>query len=157
MSRIVSSQGAPHHRRRLRRLPFRVLASRTDSRSVPRHPIDRAIDRAGLIGAYVAYAWSLGPVATVWLVNGLAREYDVRIDGKVHHLMPHEAHSIKVSEGQVQVASAHAATPFPDQTCRSPRRSSPARSPEPLFVINPDQTAFVYEEDTLFAAKSQIP
>jgi hypothetical protein len=106
------------------------------------------------LGAYVVYAWSLGISRNVWLVNGLDRAYDVRVDGQVQHLLAHESRPIKLSEGQVHLASADAATPFPEQTIRlrTPLFSRPFA--KPLFVVNPDRTALVYEEDTLFARET---
>ena len=104
--------------------------------------------------AYVIYAWSLGLNRNVWLVNGLDREYDVSVNGKVHHLLAHDTHPIKLSEGDVTIASADAAVPLPGQTVRlsTPLLTRPFA--KPMFVLNPDRTAIVYEEEALFVRET---
>jgi len=102
-------------------------------------------------GAYSAWAWSLGRSRNVWLVNGLDRAYDVRISGKVFHLMPHDARQVQVAEGDLTVVSADEAVPFSDQTCRVSTPFLKRPFVKPTFVINPDRTALVYEEEALFS------
>jgi hypothetical protein len=109
---------------------------------------------AVLAFAYVGYAWSLGLARNVWLVNGLDRGYDVSIDGKTHHLMPHEARQVPVSEGQVHLASADPTTPFPDQTIRVTTPLLTRAFAKPVIVVNPDRTALVYEEEAAFVREA---
>jgi len=68
--------------------------------------------------------------------------------------MPHEARQMQVAEGLVRIASADAATPFPEQAVHvwTPLLKRPFA--KPFFVINPDRTALVYEEEALFVREA---
>jgi tetratricopeptide (TPR) repeat protein len=100
---------------------------------------------------YFVFAWTIGHSRSVWVVNGLDHDYDVSINGKPYHLLAHDARPINIAEGHVLLASASVATPFPEQSIRltTPLLTRPFI--KPTFIINPDKTALVYEEVTLFS------
>jgi len=147
MSLVVSSQGACASSQK-------SLGRRTCLSRLQVHLLSFVATVVGLGCAYVGYAWSLGLSRSVWLVNGLDRGYDVSVDGKIHHLLPHEARQIQVSEGQVRVASADPATPFPDQMVRISTPVLKRPFVKPVFVMNPDRTALVYEEEAMFVSET---
>lgn len=101
--------------------------------------------------AYLGLAYAQGRARTVWVVNGLERDYDVALNGMSVHLPALEAVPVKVGEGALHVTSADPSLPLTEQTCEvcTPLLSRPFT--KLTFAINPDHSALLCEEDTLYS------
>ena len=101
---------------------------------------------------YLFVAWSRGQSREVWFVNGLDRPYDVDVNGHRVHLDALAAVSTNLPEGDLNIKSLDPSLPLPEQTCRvvTPFSSRPFLNR--TFVVNPDRSAIVYDEEATYTA-----
>ena len=93
--------------------------------------------------AYGALCYVQGRRRAVYLVNGLYRPYEVRVNGQTHKLYPRAAKEVRVAEGEVTVEMVDPPVPMPAETATV--RTSFLTRPfsGATFVINPDRAAVV--------------
>ncbi|MGL5094699.1 MAG: tetratricopeptide repeat protein [Planctomycetia bacterium] len=106
----------------------------------------------GLTSLYLGSAAWIGAARTVYFVNGTTRPYSVVVQGAERSLPPNAATPIPITEGEFDVAF---------------RDARPGLDPIPLkietpfwtrpfvgrtFVVNPDLSAVVLEEEVFYAA-----
>ncbi|MBI2193954.1 MAG: hypothetical protein HYU36_18410 [Planctomycetes bacterium] len=112
---------------------------------------------AGLIlAAYLGISYYLGLNRTVHLVNGLEKPYTVTINGQPV-TVPGRGHAeVTVEEGtlDVQVAGKDLHVPSQKVLIRSSVWGRPFHQKD-VVVINPDQTAVLVREGTLYSATPQ--
>lgn len=108
----------------------------------------------GVLAVYLYASWSMGHRRLVYLVNGLDRPYQVEVDGRTAKIFPHRAQEIQVAEGALRVKVTDPGVSIPEQTCVV--ETSFWRRPflNRTFVINPDKTAVLISEETVYAAES---
>lgn len=111
----------------------------------------------GLLALYVGSAIWIGQARKVYLVNGAGRPYQVMIAGQQHTLPPNSALPIRIPEGDVEVS-------FPDakpalEPVKAHIESSFWSRPFAghTFVLNPDQSAVIVEEETFYAKANPPP
>jgi tetratricopeptide (TPR) repeat protein len=109
----------------------------------------------GLIALYLGVALYRGENQRVYLVNGWTKPYTVKINGEAHQLQPGAAKKIDVSEGKVSVDWPEGGDGEQKVTIETSFWSRPFK--RPVFVINPDRTAFLEWDETVYADKPIDP
>ncbi len=101
-------------------------------------------------------AW-IGHARKVFLVNGTFRPYTVVVGGAEHTVQPLEAKPVRVPEGDVRVAFRDAGPGLEPVQARveTPFWSRPFTGH--TFVINPDRSAVVLEQEAFYAAANPPP
>lgn len=105
----------------------------------------------GLLGLYLGSAFWIGQARKVYLVNGTGKDYTVVIAGKDFNLPPHAAFPVRLPEGDVQVAFKDAKLELPPVQGRIASSFWTRPFVGRTFVINPDQSAIILEEETFYA------
>ena len=100
------------------------------------------IAAAGFVG-YLLVAWLWGVFHTVYLVDGVDKPYDVRIDGRKYMLVPGQPTQVRLSEGRHKLQIVDPALPVPDETIdvRTDFWGRPFAGH--AIVVNPDRAAVV--------------
>jgi tetratricopeptide (TPR) repeat protein len=106
----------------------------------------------GCLVAYFGSAIWIGQSRQVYLINGTSKPYSVVVDGTRHKLAANSAKAIRIPEGEVQVDFADIRPAL--QPLRVQVHSSFWTRPFAghTFIINPDRSAIVLEEETYYAA-----
>jgi tetratricopeptide (TPR) repeat protein len=106
---------------------------------------------AVVLALYMTIAISRGRDRQVFLVNGLDQPYEVRVNGQVHTLSPGKAEPIRLAEGELSVAVTDVSLGIEPQTLQihTPLLTRPFK--RSLFVLNPDRTAALMWEETVYA------
>ena len=109
----------------------------------------------GGLGLYLGSAVWIGQSRNVYLVNGTTRQYTVEVQGASHSLPPNSATPIRVTEGDLQVSFSDVRPAIePIQvSVNTPFWNRPFGSY--TFVINPDRSAIVVEEESFYAVNPQ--
>jgi tetratricopeptide (TPR) repeat protein len=108
----------------------------------------------GGLGLYLGSAAWIGQARKVYLINGTSRPYTVVVQGTNHALRPNSVTPIRIAEGELQIAFSDAnlgQEPVLAQI-ETPFWTRPFTGP--TFVINPDQSAVVLEEESYYAANN---
>ncbi|HXE52483.1 MAG TPA: hypothetical protein VN541_05675, partial [Tepidisphaeraceae bacterium] len=100
---------------------------------------------------YIGWAYAEGRTRTVWLVNGLDRDYDVNLNGRTVHLDAFSQQRIRIAEGEIHVTSVDHSLPLAEQSCEIDTPLLTRPFDQTTFVINPDRAALLYEDQTLYA------
>jgi len=105
----------------------------------------------GLIGLYFGSAVWMGQSRKVYLVNGTNQPYTVLVQG-VERLMPaNYVFPIQVSEGDVEVVFQGPKLGLPPIRCQIETSFWSRPFEGHTFVINPDQSAIIVEEEIFYA------
>jgi tetratricopeptide (TPR) repeat protein len=105
----------------------------------------------GAIGLYFGSAAWIGQSRKVYLVNGTNQPYAVVVEGKQHTLAPNSSTPLRIAEGDVQVAFADANLGLEPVQCRIATIFWSRPFDGTTFIINPDQSAVVLEEEAYYA------
>jgi tetratricopeptide (TPR) repeat protein len=105
----------------------------------------------GLIALYLGSAFWIGQNRKVYLVNGTNQPYSVVVHGGTYNLLPQSATPIRVPEGDVQVAFANASPWLKPVQCHIETSFWGRPFAGHTFVINPDLSALVLEEEAYYA------
>jgi tetratricopeptide (TPR) repeat protein len=109
----------------------------------------------GALGSYLGSAAWIGQARKVHLVNGTRKPYTVSVAGADFVLAPGSVKPVRVAEGEIEVLFADAKLGL------SPVRAHIETSfwsrpfASHAFIINPDQTALIVQEQTIYAANPQ--
>ncbi|MHC5055052.1 MAG: zinc ribbon domain-containing protein [Planctomycetota bacterium] len=149
MSRRHEATGKPV------RSPFVASARRGRPKGALSPKAWAALGSAAAVAAltiYLAVAWWAGRSRDVWLVNGIARAYDVSVSGEVHTIPPMSPLKIALAEGDIRVKVLDEKLGLPEETCRirTPFLSRPFI--DRTYVINPDRVAIVLKETAIYSA-----
>jgi tetratricopeptide (TPR) repeat protein len=106
----------------------------------------------GLLGAYLGSAAWIGHARQVHLVNGTRKPYTVSVAGQDHVLDPGARKPIQVPEGDVEVLFADANIGLPPIRVHIETSFWTRPFANYVFIINPDQTALIVQEQTTYAA-----
>jgi len=114
----------------------------------PRSRLIAPLLLAAALAVYLFIGYVQGRARTVWLVNGLTRDYDVSLNGQRVHLAAGGAQPIHLPEGLVRIESLDPSLPLADRTCdvSTPLLTRPFS--RRTLVLNPDRTALVYEQES---------
>lgn len=93
--------------------------------------------------AYLATAYVEGRSREVFVVNGLAKEYRVDINGVSKTLPPMGRVSVRLPEGDVAVKVLTPDLPISEQTCRIATALLSRPFKKHTFIINPDRSAML--------------
>lgn len=104
---------------------------------------------AGLLTAYLGRAFWLGSNCTVYLVNGANQPYDVRINDQNYTLQPGTPQAVHVAEGDIKVEVNR--LEIPAQTFKVETPFFTRVFKRPVFVVNPDETAILLKETSIYA------
>jgi tetratricopeptide (TPR) repeat protein len=107
-----------------------------------------------LLGALTAYFGSaiwIGLSRKVFLVNGTGRAYTVSIAGQEHALQAQSATPLRVSEGLIEVRFQDAKLGLKPLECAVESSFWTRPFASHTFVINPDQTAVLLEQELIYA------
>ncbi|MBM4070480.1 MAG: hypothetical protein FJ271_16220 [Planctomycetes bacterium] len=110
----------------------------------------------GLLGLYLGSAVYIGQSRKVFVVNGTGKAYTAVIAGRELNVPPNAAFPIHIAEGDVQVAFKDARLAFPPVVGRIESSFWTRPFTGHTFVINPDQSAILVEEE-IFYAKANPP
>ena len=107
---------------------------------------------AAAVCAYLSSALWIGSNRKVFLVNGSLKAYTVAVNGVEHKLTPGQVAPIRIQEGDVALKVLEPRFPDDQMTCRivTPFFSRPFLSK--TFVLNPDQSAVLFWEETEYSA-----
>jgi tetratricopeptide (TPR) repeat protein len=105
----------------------------------------------GLLCAYLGTAVWMGLTRQVYLVNGTGKPYTVAVNGREQRLMPGAATPVRVAEGEVTVEFRDVKPPLEPIRCRVETPFFIRPFARHTFVLNPDQTAVVVQEDAEYA------
>jgi tetratricopeptide (TPR) repeat protein len=111
----------------------------------------------GVVGLYLGSALWIGQARKVFLVNGTGKPYTVAIAGSEHSLPARSATPVRVAEGDIEVAFPQVKPALAPIHCRVETSFWSRPFSGPTFVINPDQTALVVEEETIYAKVAPPP
>ncbi|WP_020473024.1 tetratricopeptide repeat protein [Zavarzinella formosa] len=105
----------------------------------------------GAIAFYLGSAFWIGKNRKVYFVNGTNKPYAVVVGGERHNLTPHAAMPIRVAEGDVEVAFGDDKPGLEPVRCRIETSFWGRPFANRTFVINPDESAVILEEETYYA------
>jgi tetratricopeptide (TPR) repeat protein len=111
----------------------------------------------GIVGLYLGSAAWIGYHRKVFLVNGTSQPYKVVVAGNEVNLLPQSATPVRVPEGEVQVAFAGNLPGLEPVTGRIETTFWGRPFVGHTFVINPDQSAVVVEEEAFYAEANPPP
>jgi tetratricopeptide (TPR) repeat protein len=109
----------------------------------------------GLIALYLGVALYRGENRRVYLVNGWTKAYTVKVNGEPHQLQPGQAKKIEVSEGEVTVDWPDGGDGEQKATIETSFWGRPFH--RPVFVLNPDRTALLEWDETVYSATAVDP
>jgi tetratricopeptide (TPR) repeat protein len=111
----------------------------------------------GIVGLYLGSAAWIGYHRKVFLVNGTGQPYKVVVAGTEVNLLPQMATPVRVPEGEVKVAFADNRPGLEPVTGRIETSFWGRPFVGHTFVINPDQSAVVVEEEAFYAEANPPP
>jgi tetratricopeptide (TPR) repeat protein len=105
----------------------------------------------GAVGLYLGSAIWIGQSRKVYLVNGTGQPYTVVVESQEYQLRPHAATPVHVPEGEVEVAFKAAGPGLEPVRSRIETGFWGRPFGGHTFVINPDRSAVVLEEEGFYA------
>src|SRR5262245_14771601 len=109
----------------------------------------------GLIALYLGIAIYRGQNRPVYLVNGWTKPYTVKVNGESHQLQPGSHRRIEISEGEVTVDWPEGGDGEQKVTIETSFFGRPFH--HPVFVLNPDRTAIVEWDETVYSSTPVNP
>jgi hypothetical protein len=111
-----------------------------------------ALVLAAALLVYLGIAFWIGETRKVYLVNGTGSPYVVSVAGQDVVLPARGAVPVRVPEGEVVVTLKDARPPLPPVLCRIETSFWTRPFSSPTFVINPDQSALIVTDETVYSA-----
>lgn len=116
-----------------------------------------AIIALSLLGGWLGRTIWLGSNCTVHLINGGSKPYQVMVNNQPYTLMPGQAVPALVQEGDVVVEAVDPKLEISPVQCKVETPFFTRAFSRPVFVINPDETAVLIQETTIYAVNPPMP
>lgn len=110
-----------------------------------------------LIIGYFARTFYLGENCSVYLLNGAGKPYEVKVHDKTYLLQPGSPQLIQVPEGELVVESTQKDYEIPPVKCKVETNFWSRCFMRPVFVVNPDESAVLSSETSIYAKNPPKP
>lgn len=111
----------------------------------------------GLIGGYLGRTIWLGSNCTVYLLNGTTQPYDVKVKDRTIALRPGTPVAIQVEEGDLHVDPVNPRLGIAPLQCKVETPFLTRIFSRPVFVLNPDASAVLVKQTSIYAAAPPMP
>ncbi len=110
---------------------------------------------AAVISIYLISAIRTGENRKIYLVNGLAEEYSVRVNGQEHRLMPLQPTGIKTGEGLIEVEPVKG-NMLPEPMSVTIKTNFFTRPfVKKTYILNPDKVAILAKDKIFYVPDNQ--
>ncbi|MFT3881568.1 MAG: zinc-ribbon domain-containing protein [Gemmatales bacterium] len=116
-----------------------------------------AIIFIGLLGGWLGRSIWLGSNCTVHLLNGGSKPYAVRVNGQDYTIQPGRENAIVVDEGDLVVETLDPKMEIPAVHCKVETPFMTRCFSRPVFLVNPDETAVLKQETSIYAVNPPMP
>lgn len=116
-----------------------------------------AIVILGLLGAWLGRTIWLGSNCTVHLLNGGSKPYEVKVNNHPYLIQPGQPLPVVVAEGDLVVEAIDSRLEISPILCKVETPFFTRAFKRPVFLINPDETAILITETSIYAKNPPMP
>jgi tetratricopeptide (TPR) repeat protein len=110
-----------------------------------------------LLSLYLGAAMWIGQSRSVWFVNGTSKPYSIVVEGKEYNLAPFGGQRVRVHEGEVNVSFSDPKLGLEPVAARIETNFWGRPFDGHMFIINPDRSAIILEEERFYAEVNPPP